>query len=692
MKRLIAFLSLLLPLWLPAANPNVPLYVHWDGTIAAPTQFLAAVFHAGGGIILTDNQTNLTIGVSGGVPPTSNFVVQTGTDLTNLVYLIGANDSNFVVQTATTLSNLIWAVGGNLTNFTYAIGANTTNFVITTGGNLTNLIYAVGANTTNFAYSIGANATNFAYQIGANGTNFAYSIGANATNFGYGIGANATNFGYQIGANGTNFTYAIGANCTNNDVTLSNNLYGSISGGSSNGVTVAPGTNVVVQTNGAGGVMTYTISLAAVADNWYITNITVLSNAFINNITITNVTVVSNAYIQNLFATNILIQSNCTIKGNTYISQTNFINYLVVSNLSQFGGNIEVAGTGYFNSIYVTNNSYFNGPALSFSSSASNAPAANELPTAQWVRSLFNSGYMFYSSTNVFTDATNPSSGQQMYYLTNQIPPTGSRTYVAVNAGDYIGGVCTPTNFTYLQGPISVNAYLQMTNGLGGPSVSVHPEIYYSYDRTNWLGDWSAQAQNITTGTNLYQWVISFPSTTSTNTAGFWIQRRFKVDTATGATHPNVVIHLGTNYISGTNDASHISIAGANSIASSSGVNFNELLSISNVWDGAFTNGVVDFGARKVVWNLTNGISFTNFAGLELGTGSRALVLEMWLEGCTSAAPAVLFPTMGAASYSVRIYTNDYAPVLGLVTNATKQWLLWEAHGTNITLDARVYF
>lgn len=234
---------------------------------------------------------------------------------------------------------------------------------------------------------------------------------------------------------------------------------------------------------------------------------------------------------------------------------------VVVNNLIQ--------GTPTYRAVMVsgavtTTNLSMLGPALSYSDSASNGPAANEFPTAQWVRGLFNNGLILYSSTNEITAATNVGSGQIMYSFIPSVPNyAAKRHYPAVNAADYIGSVMWTNPFTTLQGPIDVNAYLEMTNGTGGPSVTMHPEIYYSYDKTNWLGDWDAADQSITTGTNLYQWVVSFPTITSTNSTGFYIQRRFRIGAATGATHPGVVFHIGTNYYSGTNNASFISVSGS---------------------------------------------------------------------------------------------------------------------------------
>lgn len=205
------------------------------------------------------------------------------------------------------------------------------------------------------------------------------------------------------------------------------------------------------------------------------------------------------------------------------------------------------------------------GPLLSSSASIT-TPASTELATAGWVRSLFNSGSFFYTTTNVFANATNVGSDQFVYEFSTNIPLPAVRSWTTT-AGDfltnngYIGSVLVTNPLQQLSGQISVSAYLGFTGGASTPTLTLHPEIYYSYDRTNWLGDYSAGNQNIVhNSTNLYQWVIDFPAQTSTNATGFWIQRRFKVGAVTGTGTRTLWVMIGTNAISGTADASHISV------------------------------------------------------------------------------------------------------------------------------------
>jgi hypothetical protein len=160
-----------------------------------------------------------------------------------------------------------------------------------------------------------------------------------------------------------------------------------------------------------------------------------------------------------------------------------------------------------------------------------------DVANADWVRSLFSGGYLLYSSTNVSAvDAT------AFQFLALQPAANAVRTYNAVTQNQYIGSVITTSRFTTVYSPITVNAYIGQS-AAGPDAVTVKPEIYYSYDGTNWLGDWDGQAQTITAGSNLYQWAISFPTIISTNSTGVWIKRVFKVASQTST--PDVSIYMG---------------------------------------------------------------------------------------------------------------------------------------------------
>lgn len=293
-------------------------------------------------------------------------------------------------------------------------------------------------------------------------------------------------------------------------------------------------------------------------------------------------------------------------------------------------------------------------------SSTSNGPSALELVSAGWVRNLFNNGVLAYSTTNIDATATNVGSGQPMYTFASAIPASNSRTYTAPASGTYIGSVMTTNTYSFIQGPVTVNAYLAAAGGAGNPSVSVHPELYYSYDKTNWYGDWDSENQTVTIGaTNLYQFVVSFPATTATNAAGFYIQRRFKVGTAAGATKPNVIFLIGTNTASGTANASHISFSGPNSSYGNAYLANNQTWTGTNTFTGdTIFTAPVSFSQLNVgtlvVTNafLTNSIGITvDGAGTAIASGVKGYVAVPY--ACTIQSCTMMANAAGTVSFEI---------------------------------------
>lgn len=184
-----------------------------------------------------------------------------------------------------------------------------------------------------------------------------------------------------------------------------------------------------------------------------------------------------------------------------------------------------------YGTVTLDTNLHLSGPALSFSSTASNNPAQNELPTAQWVRGLLSGGVQLYNVTNVHP--VNPTNfiASSMTNSTAQV-----RLYTNMVAGNYAGSIMSTQRFSAMLSPVTVNIYLSLSGG--GSAMSIHPEIYYSYDGTNLLGDWDCGAQNVVLGsTNLYTFVISFPQVNATNATGFYVVRKVKVNSASGPNH-----------------------------------------------------------------------------------------------------------------------------------------------------------
>lgn len=315
----------------------------------------------------------------------------------------------------------------------------------------------------------------------------------------------------------------------------------------------------------------------------------------------------------------------------------------------------------------------FSGAVLSTSTS-SNAPSENELVQAQWVRGLFaGAGVSYYSSSNITSFTNTAYTNITVYSFQTNTPIFFARSYANPIAGQYIGGVATTNRLQYIGANITVNAYLSLSTG-GSDAASVKPEIYVSYDGTNWLGDWDAQAQALVKGqTNLFQWVIQNPSYVSTNATGFYVGRFFKVTAVAGT--PTVTFTGGTNF------PSHITLPGQNNAAGNAFLNANQtftglnsftstvnadtvnatnltLLRTTNNLAGAASNIVVNMSptaAPCLVVTVTNNITLTNFTGFSDAVSFvKTIIFEV-----TQGGPwTITYPTGGAPSYGVFWKTN----------------------------------
>lgn len=240
------------------------------------------------------------------------------------------------------------------------------------------------------------------------------------------------------------------------------------------------------------------------------------------------------------------------------------------------------------------------GNALFSTSPSASSPTDPELVTAGWVRNAFNVGADYFVTQVVDPVATNAiPAGQPTYTFASAIPASSSRTYTTsdyLTNGGYIGSVITTNQFMQLGGTILLDAYLGYTGGSSTPTLSVHPEIYYSYDRTNWVGDFSAGNQTILYGsTNLYQWLVQFPRTTATNATGFWVERRYKVGTVTGVGVRTLTFLIGTNSISGSSTASHITMQSPSGTSGNAFLSANQTFTGDNTFSGKLvsTNGYI---------------------------------------------------------------------------------------------------
>lgn len=195
-------------------------------------------------------------------------------------------------------------------------------------------------------------------------------------------------------------------------------------------------------------------------------------------------------------------------------------------------------------------------------SPTTNGPNNAEYVTAGWVRGLFNVGTPYYITDVVDPIATNSGPDQPVYTFSSAIPASSIRTYTTANFltnNGFVGSVITTNRFQLLSGQVFVNSFLAFIGGAAASTLSLHPMIFYSYDRTNWLGGFEGSNESITrVQTNMYTWVISVPTVSSTNSDGFYVQRRFHVESVTGSGVRTLQVFIGTNASSGTLDASHI--------------------------------------------------------------------------------------------------------------------------------------
>lgn len=327
--------------------------------------------------------------------------------------------------------------------------------------------------------------------------------------------------------------------------------------------------------------------------------------AFRDGVLGTNVTNYVNNSVAPLVGTNF-------VNGQVGALGTNITNSFI-ANLNGFGTNLTVNGLTNLDGTYVA------GPILSTSSSASNAPAQNELPSAAWVRNLLSgSGVIYYSTTNIESNATNTDAATFVYKFSTAIPAQDSRAYVNPTNNQYVGSVITTNTFQSVQGPVTVNMYMQKNSG--GSTISVKSELYYTYDRTNFFGDYESQPQSVTTGSNLYSYVISIPPITSTNTAGFYIERRLKVVSVSGS--PNL-----TNWM-GSNTPSSISFSGPSSAGGQAFLAANQTFTGNNTFTGTNVNAVRIYGPEEFTAVASSSLTLAN-----IGPNGRGMQTVPFLAG-----------------------------------------------------------
>lgn len=390
-------------------------------------------------------------------------------------------------------------------------------------------------------------------------------------------------------------------------------------GGQTNLALVVGGTNAYVTPATNLGVTTFTVDGPAIRTQWSVGDITNAGTLAYSNVSV-------------------LIGATNTATLTTQLGLSSYTNTTTLT--TQLGlGTAAYSNTAAF---LLKSGDTSTGPQLTTSAST-NAPAGNEFVTGAWVRGLINQGFFEYASTNIISGTNADSPNQFLYEFHMQhIPDSAVRVWpnTFLTNGGYVGSVSTTNTFQSIAGQILVNAYIGLSSG-GGDALSLKPEIYLSTDRSNWYGDFDCSAQAITPGiTQLYSFVVSFPAQTATNPAGFYIERRLKVTSKGGS--PTMYFLVGTNAISGTNSASHISINAAPVQGGTfSGVFIGNGYGLTNIPQSAISNalprvvGITIDGGGSAITSGTKGFlevpySATIQSGTILADQVGSIQIETW--------------------------------------------------------------
>ena len=230
----------------------------------------------------------------------------------------------------------------------------------------------------------------------------------------------------------------------------------------------------------------------------------------------------------------------------------NSISILSSSDGYPYVGQIDIAGSTIFSSnVYFGSNLYVTNHAYDASTNLLD-PEANEYVTASYVASLLTSGQFLYGSTNaILAGITNSydsvTNNALLQFLgTNPAGAIKSFTFNSDSGKNFVS-VATTNTYQSCSGPFVTTVYCTVDSG-GNKSLSIAPDIYATYDRTNLILLATGSGQSITVGTtltNLYSWASASPTYNSTNTAGFYIVRRLRIVSVSG--NPTLTISSGGN-------------------------------------------------------------------------------------------------------------------------------------------------
>lgn len=296
------------------------------------------------------------------------------------------------------------------------------------------------------------------------------------------------------------------------------------------------------------------------------------------------------------------------------------------------GGVYSAGNFTNFPSIFLTNGQSGASLGQLINSDGTNT-SGNAYAEKDWVRGLVATrGTILYNITNLYENTN--------YYIaagTTNTSGSQVRTYAAVTNNQYLGGGIISTQFfTQIQSPVTINAYLGLQTG-AGRTLTIKPEIYYTYDGgTNLAGDWDCGGQAITTTQALYTFSIPFPTYNATNSRGFQIVRRFKVASqnnnpdayvwGNGGATPSTVSFSSTYDSSlGTRGATNITMSSGfggvydtvnrvMALTNNSNLNLNGY-GITNVYDLRVTNGIsVAAGNADGAGNFSGGAGSVRLA------------------------------------------------------------------------------
>lgn len=303
----------------------------------------------------------------------------------------------------------------------------------------------------------------------------------------------------------------------------------------------------------------------------------------------------------------------------------------------------------------------------------SNPTDGTDAANADWTRKLLAGGQFFYACTNVNPVNTN---FYELCIASNSV--NASRLYTNPTNGQYVGTVMTTDKYFSVISPMSVNAYL----GASANTINVHPEFYYTYDGTNLLGDWPVQAQTITTGSNLYTWVIAFPTITATNTTGFYLVRRFKVDS--NPNNRNLTFYLSGSTPShiafATAPTTDLGIRGATGIVAGASDSYNTTTRVMT-WNTNAAGG----GSASVSYGITDTTAWRGDWGASASGHIGSLI--GWTNAVIGATNVLNTATN---RINARLATVESQPVSGWSGYNATQQVVWIQVATNLVVTGTV--